>query len=123
MIVSAGKHPRAHVGTFRPLMMRASRPSLALALGAVAVLAVLAMSGGLLAALPVLVLCAVLAFVGYAGEETIDRLRSSRQHETRMRAPGSLPCPRPVRVTVPRGSALLSWGRAVRPPPALAFVA
>ena len=104
--------------------MRASRRSLALALAAVAVVAILAMSGGgVLAALPVLLLCGTLAFAGYVGEDKIARLRSSRQQAAHTRAPVSLPCPRLVRVTVPRGSALLSWGRAVRPPPARTFVA
>jgi hypothetical protein len=103
--------------------MRASRRSLALVLGALAAVAVLAMSGNVLAAAPVLLLCAVLGVLGYVGEERIERLRSRRARLAPARGPASIACARPVRVMVVRGAALLSAGRAVRPPPAVALVA
>lgn len=99
--------------------MWASRRVLALTLAAVALVAITAESGTVLASVPVLVLCAVLAFLGYVGEDAIDRLRA-RAHRTRARRLRT-PAPRlrDALVSVPRGAALLASGRAVRPPPAL----
>ncbi len=70
-----------------------------------------------LAALPLVAICLALAFDFYPGENLIQRLawRRPRRRPSRRLSVPRLPAPRALR---PRGSALLAFNLATRPPPA-----
>jgi hypothetical protein len=73
--------------------------------------------GEILAALPLVALCLALAFDFYPGERLIERLagRRPRRRPARRLSASRPPAPRALR---PRGSALLAFNLATRPPPA-----
>lgn len=77
-------------------------------------------SHDLLAALPLALVLLPIAWGRYVGERTIDRWRRERPLVAARRPrPAALAPVRPVlHALVPRGTALLAFHRAVRPPPA-----
>jgi hypothetical protein len=72
-------------------------------------------SEAILAALPLVAICFALAFDFYPGESLIERLAPRPRHRPSRRAASLAPfAPRAMR---PRGSALLAFNLATRPPP------
>ena len=71
---------------------------------------------GLLTVLPFLLLLGALGCGRYPGEAVLTRIRGYLPRRSR-RAPAVRPPTRVVRSCGPRGSALIAWGIAVRPPP------
>lgn len=70
----------------------------------------------ILAALPLVAICAALGFDFYPGEKLIERLaRAPRRRPARRLSASRRVAPRALR---PRGSALLAFNLATRPPPA-----
>jgi hypothetical protein len=69
----------------------------------------------ILAALPLVLICLALAFDFYPGEDLIERLaRRPRRRPARLLSPPRRTAPLALR---PRGSALLAFNLATRPPP------
>lgn len=77
----------------------------------------LALGPGLLAALPVLLLFALLVVGCYPGEDAIVRLREARARPGTRRAGALQPSRLRYDALLPRGGALLAFRLAVRPPP------
>jgi hypothetical protein len=78
------------------------------------------MAGGLLAALPVLLLILPLLFGRFPGESVIERLAARPTRRPRHERRGLAPRPRPIAVaTLLRTRLLIAASLAERPPPAL----
>ena len=69
-----------------------------------------------LAALPLVAICLALAFDFYPGEDLIERLARRRPRRRPSRRPSTSPPCAPLALR-PRGSALLAFNLATRPPP------
>ncbi|MFN8161360.1 MAG: hypothetical protein U0R52_10010 [Solirubrobacterales bacterium] len=98
--------------------MKRLEPRLVLpaALGGLLVTLAMAWAGGVLAALPLLLLVVPLALGRYPGEETIERLRARRLRRRPLRAIRAKPAkPREARLL--RGRLLIAASLAERGPP------
>ncbi|WP_205695678.1 hypothetical protein [Conexibacter sp. SYSU D00693] len=87
--------------------------------GVVLVVALLAMAGALLAALPALVLFAALAARWFPGERTVQRWRAALRRHRKRTAVAVVRVPRrAIRALRAAGTPLLALHLASRPPPA-----
>lgn len=90
------------------------RATLCFGVGVILV-ALLAPTGGLLAALPVLSLLVALGFGRYPGEGALERIRLAGRHRARRTA--ATPAPRPHLASFVRGGVLIARRLAERGPP------